>query len=38
MIDMVEECYCDLYEDNIDKMAERKIFMRSFTSYISNIL
>lgn len=38
MIDMVKECYYDLYEDNIDKMAERKIFMRSFTNYISFIL
>lgn len=38
MIDMMEECYHDLYENNINKIAERKIFMRSFTNYISTIL
>ncbi|THE07651.1 hypothetical protein E1H99_12320 [Enterococcus hirae] len=38
MIDTVEECYYDLYEDDINQIEERKLFMQYFFKYISNIL
>lgn len=34
MINTVEECYCDLYEDDIKKLEARKFFMLNFLDYI----